>query len=43
LMDEKWGAHDSFFLSSCIDLDGCKLGSNRIAWLHGFLSRFDLF
>ena len=30
------------FLSSC-DLDGCKLGSKRVAWLQSFLSRFDLF
>jgi len=24
-------------------LDGCKLGSKRVAWLQSFLSRFDLF
>jgi hypothetical protein len=35
LMEEKWGAHNYFF-----HLDGCKLGSKRIGWLHGFLSRF---
>ncbi len=37
LMDEKWGAPNSFLY-----LDGCKLGSKHIGWLHGSAMCVDL-
>ena len=38
-----WSEIKSKIITGVIDLDSCELGSKRVAWLHGFLPRFDLF